>query len=123
MRVYHCAPNRLPALNQRFETVTLDLWKKHGIEQVGFWTTLVGPSHNTLTYLLKWHNLAEREQKWNAHRRTHRELLPQPHRLLRHAIGPTPSAPFADAVRMPATRIRSSADGPALRNKRPRVPW
>ena len=66
LRVYHCAPNRLPALNQRFETVTLDLWEKHGIEQVGFWTTLVGPSHNTLTYLLKWNSLAEREQKWNA---------------------------------------------------------
>lgn len=33
---------------------------------MGFWTTLVGPSNQTLTYLLKWESLAERETKWNA---------------------------------------------------------
>jgi hypothetical protein len=66
LRIYYCAPGRLPALNKRFETATLDLWKKHGIEQVGFWTTLVGSSNQTLTYMLKWNSLAEREQKWNA---------------------------------------------------------
>ncbi len=37
-----------------------------GIEPIGFWTTLAGPSNQTLTYLLKWDSLAEREQKWNA---------------------------------------------------------
>jgi hypothetical protein len=66
LRVYHCAPGRLPALHQRFENTTLKLWEKYGIEQVGFWTTLVGPSNQTLTYLLKWDSLAERERKWNA---------------------------------------------------------
>ena len=30
LRIYHCAPGRLPALNKRFETVTLKLWEKHG---------------------------------------------------------------------------------------------
>lgn len=66
LRIYHCAPGRLPALNKRFETITLDFWKKYGIEQVGFWATLVGGSNQTLTYMLKWNSLAEREQKWNA---------------------------------------------------------
>ena len=66
MRVYHCAPGRLPALNHRFETITLDFWNKYGIEQVGFWTTLVGPSNQALTYMLRWESLAERERKWNA---------------------------------------------------------
>lgn len=66
LRTYHCAPGRLPALNKRFETVTLALWEKYGIRQIGFWTTLVGPSNQALTYMLQWENLAEREQKWNA---------------------------------------------------------
>lgn len=66
LRVYHCAPGRLPALNERFEKTTLKLWEKYGIEQVGFWTTLVGSSNQALTYLLKWDSLAERERKWNA---------------------------------------------------------
>jgi hypothetical protein len=66
LRIYHCAPGRLPALNKRFETVTLKFWEKYGIEPVGFWTTLVGLSNQSLTYMLKWESLAEREKKWNA---------------------------------------------------------
>jgi len=66
LRVYHCLPGRLPALHARFENTTLDLWKKHGIRQVGFFTTLIGPSNQTLTYLLEWDSLAERETRWNA---------------------------------------------------------
>jgi hypothetical protein len=66
MRIYHCAPGRLPALLSRFDSVTLKLWEKYGIRQVGFWTTLVGESNQMLTYLLQWENMAEREQKWNA---------------------------------------------------------
>ncbi len=66
LRIYHCAPGRLPALNTRFEQITLKFWEKYGICQAGFWTTLVGPSNQTLTYLLQWESLAERETKWNA---------------------------------------------------------
>jgi hypothetical protein len=66
MRVYHCAPGRLPALNERFQHTTLAFWEKYGIEQLGFFTTVAGPSNQTLTYLLKWDSLAERERKWNA---------------------------------------------------------
>jgi NIPSNAP len=66
LRIYHAMPGRLPDLNNRFSNVTLKLWEKFGIRQVGFWTTLVGPSNNALYYLLEWESLAEREQKWNA---------------------------------------------------------
>ena len=66
MRVYRCVPGRLPVLLKRFETITLDLWKRHGIRQAGFWTTAVGESNQDLTYLLAWESLAAREQKWNA---------------------------------------------------------
>lgn len=66
LRVYECVPGRLPALLKRFETITLKLWEKHGIQQAGFWTVLVGESNQTLYYLLAWDSLAEREKKWNA---------------------------------------------------------
>ena len=66
MRIYRCVPGRLPALLQRFEKVTLSLWKKHGIRQAGFWTTAIGPSNQALTYMIAWESLAEREKKWSA---------------------------------------------------------
>ena len=65
LRIYECVPGRLPALNNRFETITLKLWEKHGIRQAGFWTTLIGQNSQVLYYLLEWENLAERERKWN----------------------------------------------------------
>ena len=64
LREYDCCPGRLPALLKRFETVTLVLWEKHGIRQIGFWTTLIGPSSHRLTYMLAWDSLADREKKW-----------------------------------------------------------
>ncbi|MCW6510555.1 NIPSNAP family protein [Lichenifustis flavocetrariae] len=66
LRIYTCAPGRLPDLLNRFQTTTLKMWDKHGIRQAGFWTTLVGPSNHTLTYLLAWESLAERDTKWTA---------------------------------------------------------
>ena len=66
LRIYHCVPGRLPALLERFDTITLDLWDKHGIRQAGFWTVLVGESNQDLYYLLEWESLAEREEKWSA---------------------------------------------------------
>jgi len=65
-RVYRCVPGRLPALLKRFETITLNLWEKHGIRQAGFFTTLIGESNQELTYFLAWESLAEREKKWAA---------------------------------------------------------
>ena len=66
LRIYECVPGKLPALHQRFEATTLKMWAKHGIRQVGFWTTLIGESSQTLTYLIEWESLAEREAKWTA---------------------------------------------------------
>jgi NIPSNAP len=66
LRIYRCVPLRLPALIKRFDTITLALWKKHGIRQAGFWTTLVGESNHNLIYMLAWESLAEREKKWTA---------------------------------------------------------
>src|SRR5215469_5794197 len=66
LRIYHAVPGRLPDLLKRFDTITLGIWRKHGIEQAGFWTTGIGDSNQTLYYFLKWDSLADREKKWNA---------------------------------------------------------
>ena len=66
LRVYHAVPGRLPDLLKRFDTITLKIWQRHGIEQAGFWTVLVGDSNQALYYLLKWDSLAEREKKFGA---------------------------------------------------------
>ena len=66
LRIYHCIPGRLPALLKRFETITLPLWKQHGIRQAGFWTVLIGESNQDLYYMLQWESMAEREQKFGA---------------------------------------------------------
>ena len=66
LRIYHSIPGRLPALLSRFQNQTLPLWEKHGIRQVGFWTTLIGESSQQLTYMLAWDSLAQREKRWNA---------------------------------------------------------
>ena len=66
LRVYHCAPSRLPALLDRFRSTTLAYFERYGIRQIGFWTTAVGTDNHALTYLLQWDSMAEREQRWNA---------------------------------------------------------
>ena len=66
LRIYHCVPGRLPDLLKRFDTITLGICKRHGIEQAGFWTTAIGDSNQALYYLLKWESLADREKKWTA---------------------------------------------------------
>ncbi len=65
LRIYHATPGKLGDLLKRFETITLTLWDKHGIRQIGFWTTLIGESNNDLYYLLEWQDLGERQKKWD----------------------------------------------------------
>jgi hypothetical protein len=66
LRIYRALPGRMPALLKRFETRTLRIWERMGIRQAGFWTTMIGPSHLELVYLLAWESLEERQRKWTA---------------------------------------------------------
>ena len=66
LRIYTTIPGRMPNLLARFRDHTLGIWERMGIKQAGFFTTLVGPNNNDLTYMLAWESLAEREAKWNA---------------------------------------------------------
>lgn len=66
LRIYHALPGKLPALIKRFETVTVRLFEKHGIKQLGFWTVAIGESNQDLIYILEWESLAERDKRFAA---------------------------------------------------------
>ena len=66
LRVYQAVPGQMPKLQARFRDQLPPIWKAHGIQAIGFWTTLVGESSNQLTYILQWESLADLETKWTA---------------------------------------------------------
>jgi hypothetical protein len=65
LRTYRVMPGRLPDLNRRFADITMDFFKKHNIQVVGFWTNELGGSSDQLIYILAYDSLADREKKWN----------------------------------------------------------
>ncbi len=65
LRVYEIAPNKMPAIINRFANITLEYFKKHGIKPVLFLEPVLGVS-NQLTYLVQWESLAQREKCWDA---------------------------------------------------------
>lgn len=64
-RAYYIMPGRMPDIQKRFADVTMNLFKKHGIQVVGFWETLYGES-NELVYILAFEDAAARQKKWDA---------------------------------------------------------
>ena len=65
LRIYDAVPGKLPALHDRFANHTIKLFKKHGIDNVGYWTDDVGIS-NRLIYMLGYEGLGAREKGWAA---------------------------------------------------------
>ena len=66
LRIYECFSGRLEALHNRFRDHTLNLFEKHGMKNVGYWTYTVGPSRNELVYLLSYPDLNARMESWNS---------------------------------------------------------
>jgi hypothetical protein len=70
IRTYVAAPGKLEELHARFRNHTMKLFKKHGMEVVGFW----GPSdkekgsENTLVYVMAFPNREARDKAWQAFR-------------------------------------------------------
>ena len=68
LRTYHAAPGKLEALNARFRDHTCALFKKHGMEIVGFWIPADADkgATNTLVYLLAHKSREEAKKSWAA---------------------------------------------------------
>ncbi len=65
LRIYRCMPGRKSDVLARFRNHTMGLFKKHGVEVVGFWDTLVGES-DELLYITKFASWEERQKRWGA---------------------------------------------------------
>ena len=66
LRTYYAAPGKLEELHARFRNHTMKLFKKHGLEVVGFWgpTEKEKGSENTLVYVLAFPSREAREKAW-----------------------------------------------------------
>jgi len=66
IRTYYTVPGKLEALHARFRGHTMALFKKHGMEVVGFWgpTEKEKGSENTLVYVLAFPSQKARDQAW-----------------------------------------------------------
>jgi NIPSNAP len=65
LRIYRCMPGRKADLLARFRDHTMRLFKKHGIEVVGFWETVVGET-DELVYITRYENWETRDKRWGA---------------------------------------------------------
>jgi hypothetical protein len=68
LRTYHAAPGKFEAMHARFRDHTCELFKKHGMELIGFWV----PSDTdkgagtTLIYMLAHKSREEAKKSWAA---------------------------------------------------------
>lgn len=65
LRTYRIPEGRMPDILNRFETTTFNLFERHRIEVVGFWTRT---DANELVYLCRYESEAAMEGAWEAFR-------------------------------------------------------
>jgi len=70
LRTYTAAPGKLDALNARFRDHTIAIFKKHGMEVVGFWEPVdkEAGAGEKLVYMLAHASRAAAEASWKAFR-------------------------------------------------------
>lgn len=67
-RVYEAVPGRLQDIVARFRNHTVELFEKHGIKNVGYWTSSIGGYSNELVYIVGFEDVAQRERAWESFR-------------------------------------------------------
>ena len=65
MRTYYAAPGRLDDLQARFRDHTIDLFEKHGLTNIGYWTPIEN-AENKLIYVLAFPSAEARTAAWKA---------------------------------------------------------
>jgi hypothetical protein len=65
LRTYFAAEAKLNDLNNRFKNHTIQLFERHGMSNVAYWTPLENPERK-LIYLLSYPDLPSRETSWKA---------------------------------------------------------
>jgi hypothetical protein len=68
LRTYHVITGRMPAMLKRFREHTIQLFEKHGMENIGYWTPVGKEGETRLVYILA-HNGPEAAKKsWQGFR-------------------------------------------------------
>ncbi len=73
-RIYKIMPGRVPDIMKRFSHHAVKLFKKHDMQLVGFWSTVVGPSNHELTYILAFQDSDHRDRMQRRDRRNEHGL-------------------------------------------------
>jgi hypothetical protein len=66
LRTYTPYPGRAEAMNKRFREHTCELFKKHGMELVGFWTPQDPKDKDKLVYMLAFPSRDAAKASWKA---------------------------------------------------------
>jgi hypothetical protein len=66
LRTYTCYDGKLDALKARFRDNTIRIFKKHGIESVGYWVPEDERSKNTLIYIVVHPSKEAADKNWKA---------------------------------------------------------
>ena len=68
LRVYEAAPGKMAALQARFRDHTLEIFERHGIKNVGYWTASVGDWNDKLIYIVAFEDEGQRGRAWASFR-------------------------------------------------------
>ena len=67
LRTYHCNEGKLPNLLARFRDHTTEIFRKHGMTNIGYWIPLDEPaSRDTLIYILAYPDRESAKKSWDA---------------------------------------------------------
>jgi hypothetical protein len=65
LRTYHCAPGKLPDLEKRFREHTMQIFERHGIQNIGYWTFQDDPlKGNALIYMIAHASREQAAKNW-----------------------------------------------------------
>ena len=62
LRIYYIKPGKMKDIHNRFSTLTLDLFKKHGMNTVDFWEDAEG--ENVIYYVLEHKDMKARNESF-----------------------------------------------------------
>lgn len=70
MRTYYAAPGKMKALHARFRDHTCRLFKKHGMELIGFWSPIQpDKAQEVMVYILAYPSKEAADKAWDAFRK------------------------------------------------------
>ncbi|MDA0769649.1 MAG: NIPSNAP family protein [SAR202 cluster bacterium Casp-Chloro-G4] len=67
-RVYETLPGMLPNLHARFRDHTTKIFERHGIKNIGYWTSEVGDFSDRLIYIVAFEDAGQRQRAWESFR-------------------------------------------------------